>query len=115
MKRRHFIKTTSVLSAAAAMGPFVHVAAAEEPTLPKSPNERWRIGSIGMRYQGSVITREALPYGDVVAICDVDRHVREQARASFGSTAKLHENYVDLLGQKDIDVVLIGTPDHWHD
>jgi predicted dehydrogenase len=67
-----------------------------------------------MRYQGSVITREALPYGDVVAICDVDRHVREQARASFGSTAELYEDYRDLLARQDIDVVLIGTPDHWH-
>ena len=82
--------------------------------MPRSPNDRWRIGSIGMRYQGSVITREALPFGDVVAICDVDRNVREQARASFGSTAQIYENYTDLLARKDIDVVLIGTPDHWH-
>lgn len=67
-----------------------------------------------MRYQGSVITREALLFGDVVAICDVDRHVREQARASFGSTAQIYENYTDLLARPDLDVVLIGTPDHWH-
>ena len=87
---------------------------ADEPTVPRSPNERWRIGCIGLRYQGSVIAREALPYGDIVAICDVDRHVREQARASFGSTAKIFENYQDLLAKKEIDVVLIGTPDHWH-
>jgi predicted dehydrogenase len=112
--RREFLHATSLTSAALALGPFVFTAAAQEPTAPKSPNERWRIGCIGMRYQGSVITREALPYGDVVAICDVDRHVREQARASFGSTAQLHENYRDLLERKDIDVVLIGTPDHWH-
>ena len=67
-----------------------------------------------MRYQGTVITRQALPFGDVVAICDVDRHVREQARASFGSTAKLYEDYRELLADPKIDVVLIGTPDHWH-
>lgn len=79
-----------------------------------SPNERWRIGAIGLRYQGSVITREALPYGDVVAVCDVDGHVRDQARASFGSTAALHEDYRDLIARKDVDVVLIGAPDHWH-
>jgi predicted dehydrogenase len=50
----------------------------------------------------------------VVAICDVDRHVREQARASFNSTASIHENYLDLLANPKIDVVLIATPDHWH-
>jgi len=91
-----------------------HAARAEDSTPPRSPNARWRIGCIGLRYQGSVITREALPYGDVVALCDVDRHVREQARASFGSTPKIFENYNDLLALAHVDVVLIGTPDHWH-
>jgi predicted dehydrogenase len=67
-----------------------------------------------MRYQGSVITHKAQDYGDVVAIADVDRHVREQARASFGSTPKIFEDYRDLLNRKDVDVVMIGTPDHWH-
>jgi predicted dehydrogenase len=49
-----------------------------------------------------------------VAIADVDRHVREQARAGFGSTPKIYEDYRQLLDRKDIDVVTIGTPDHWH-
>lgn len=80
----------------------------------KSPNERWRIGAIGMRYQGSVITREATAFGDVLAICDVDRHIREQARASFNSSANIYEDYRELIARDDIDVVLIGAPDHWH-
>ena len=53
-------------------------------------------------------------YGDVVAIADVDRHVREQARASFGSTPRIFEDYRQLLDRSDVDVVLIATPDHWH-
>jgi predicted dehydrogenase len=53
-------------------------------------------------------------YGDIVAIADVDRHVREQARASFGSTPRIFEDYREMLDRKDIDVVLIGAPDHWH-
>ena len=68
-----------------------------EDARPISKNERIGLGAIGMRYQGSVITEKALPHGDLVAICDVDRHVREQARASFGSTAAIHEHYHDLL------------------
>ncbi len=80
----------------------------------KSPNERWRVGAIGMRYQGSVITRQAQAFGDINLICDVDRHVLEQARASFNSSAKIVEDYHDLISSKDIDVVLIGAPDHWH-
>lgn len=111
--RRSFLAATTGL-AAWALTPYTSTIRAEDKASPKSPNDRWRIGCIGMRYQGSVIAREALPYGDIVAICDVDRHVREQARASFGSTAKMFENYQDLLATTDIDVVLIGTPDHWH-
>lgn len=112
--RREFLQVGGLSAALAVCGPGLHLSAAEVPAAPQSPNERWRIGCIGMRYQGSVIAREALPYGDVVAICDVDRHVREQARASFGSTAEIFEDYRDLLARKNIDVVLIGTPDHWH-
>lgn len=109
--RRSFLVAAA---GACAFAPYHFTSGAEEKTVPRAPNDRWRIGCIGMRYQGSVIAREALPYGDIVAICDVDRHVREQARASFGSTAQIFENYHDLLAKKEIDVVLIGTPDHWH-
>lgn len=76
--------------------------------------ERPGIGCIGMRYQGTVIARKAEAHGDIVAIADVDQHVREQARAGFGSTPRIFEDYRDLLDRKDVDVVTIGTPDHWH-
>lgn len=82
--------------------------------MPRHSVERPGIGAIGLRYQGTVITEIACEYGDIVAVCDVDRHVREQARASFGSTPRIFENYVELLAANDVDVVLIGTPDHWH-
>ena len=81
---------------------------------PRSKIERLGIASIGMRYQGTVISEKARLFGDIVAIADVDRHVREQARASFGSTPRIFEDYRDMLERKDIDVVLIGSPDHWH-
>ena len=72
------------------------------------------IGAIGLRYQGTVDTVAAAPHGDVVCLCDVDRHVREQARASFGSTPAITGDYRALLRRKDVDVVIVGTPDHWH-
>ncbi|MHC4404544.1 MAG: Gfo/Idh/MocA family protein [Planctomycetota bacterium] len=112
--RRRFLKRSAgVLSAGAAV-PYVFTADSEARAQPQSPNDRCRIGAIGMRYQGTVIALKAQAHGDVVAICDVDRHVREQARAGFGSTPKIYEDYQDLLDRKDIDVVTIGTPDHWH-
>ena len=80
----------------------------------RSPNSRLGVAAIGLRYQGSVITHKAQLYGDIVALCDVDQHVREQGRAAFGSTPRIFEDYRDMIKRPDIDVVLIGTPDHWH-
>ena len=112
--RRSFFKTSAGAAAAGMTAPYVFTANAEEKGKPQSKNDRLRIGAIGMRYQGTVIAEKARAYGDIVAIADVDRHVREQARAGFGSTPAIYEDYRQLLDRKDIDVVTIGTPDHWH-
>ncbi|NLS94243.1 MAG: Gfo/Idh/MocA family oxidoreductase [Planctomycetaceae bacterium] len=111
LSRRRFLKTSA---AAIAVTPYFFTADAEARAQAKSANDRPRIGSIGMRYQGTVIAEKARAHGDIVGIADVDRHVREQARAAFGSTPKIYEDYRRLLDQKDIDVVTIGAPDHWH-
>jgi predicted dehydrogenase len=109
--RRQFLTTTLGSAAAGLATPYVFTAEAPKP---KSKNDRLGIGAVGLRYQGSVITEKARAHGDIVAIADVDRHVREQARASFGSTPKIFEDYRGLLDRKDVNVVLIATPDHWH-
>ena len=112
--RRHFLSQSAALTAGGLLTPYIFTAGAAERNLPRSSNDQFGIGAIGMRYQGSVITEKARPYGPIVAIADVDRHVREQARASFGSTPAIFEDYRSLLERKDVDVVLIATPDHWH-
>jgi predicted dehydrogenase len=110
--RRDFIGGAAAMLGGGLFFPGGLARAAE--TLPRHRVERLGIGAIGMRYQGSVITEKAREYGDVVAIADVDRHVREQARASFGSTPHIFEDYRELLDRDDVDVVLIAAPDHWH-
>ncbi|HEX4129136.1 MAG TPA: Gfo/Idh/MocA family oxidoreductase [Pirellulales bacterium] len=108
--RREFFQSTAAGALLGAATPLLAAA----PEKPRSPNARLGIGAIGLRYQGTVITLVAQQYGDVVALCDVDRNVLEQARASFGSTPKIYDEYEKLLADKRVDVVLIGTPDHWH-
>ena len=109
--RREFLTTTSqALAAGLFVGHLPQALAAPA----RSANERFRIGSIGMRYQGSVIADKAVAHGDIVAICDVDREIAEKARDHFGGQARLYEDHRDLLARDDIDVVTIGTPDHWH-
>ncbi|NLY02548.1 MAG: Gfo/Idh/MocA family oxidoreductase [Rhodopirellula sp.] len=109
--RRQFLSTAAATAVAT---PHLLARAASAEPAAKSKNERAGIGAIGMRYQGTVITLTAQAHGDVVAIADVDRHVREQARAGFGSTPRIFEDYRQLLDRKDVDTVLIGAPDHWH-
>jgi predicted dehydrogenase len=112
--RRRFLQTTGAAVSAAVLNPYVFTADAEEAIRPKAKNDRFRLGAIGMRYQGSVITEKALAEGDVVAIADIDREIADKAKAQFGEQAELYEDYRALLDRPDIDVVLIGTPDHWH-
>ncbi len=81
---------------------------------PKSPPERLGVGAIGLRYQGSVIAHKAAMYGDIVAVCDVDKNVRDPVKAAFGSTPNDYEDYRELLENPAVDIVTIGSPDHWH-
>ena len=112
--RRKFLGSSAAISGLALLP--VHVGTAANPASDKAKHkvERLGVGSIGLRYQGSVIAHKAQMYGDIVAVCDVDKNVRDPAKAAFGSTPRDFENYQDLLARKDVDVVTIGAPDHWH-
>jgi myo-inositol 2-dehydrogenase / D-chiro-inositol 1-dehydrogenase len=112
--RRQFLAKSTVALGAGSLIPHLFSGASLAATGPTSKSDRLGIGSIGMRYQGTVITLKAQEYGNVVAIADVDRHVREQARSSFGSTPQIFEDYRKLLDRKDVNIVMIGSPDHWH-
>jgi predicted dehydrogenase len=111
--RRGFLRHSAGIAGSVGLIPYVF-SPSESAAKPKSKNDRLRVGVIGLRYQGGVIARHILPYGDLVALCDVDADVLSTAKAAFGSTADVYEDYRKLLGRKDIDVVLIATPDHWH-
>jgi len=83
----------------------------------KTPNSRPRVGSIGLGGMGNGDASAAARYGDIVAVCDVDRNRAEAAakndRIGKGK-ADIYEDYRKVLERKDIDIVTISTPDHWH-
>jgi predicted dehydrogenase len=82
---------------------------------PASAGDRFHMGQIGCGGQGNGITKSARRFGDVLAVCDVDRQRAEQARAEQGDgKAEIYDDYRRLLDRKDIEVVTIATPDHWH-
>lgn len=102
-------------SGLAGLGLSFGVHSAQAQSVPeRSTLSRLRVGAIGLRYQGSVIAHKAQLYGDITAVCDVDRNVRDQAKAAFGSTPFACEDYRELISRKDVDIVTIGSPDHWH-
>jgi len=112
--RREFLQCSGRKLAAGAMTPYVFTSHAEAAETPKAKNDRFRVAAIGMRYQGTVIAEKATAFGDVVAICDVDRQIAEKAKEDFGGKADLYEDYRRMFERRDIDVVTVGTPDHWH-
>lgn len=110
-RRQWITQVSAAASSAMVFGTLPTVNGAEKP---RDANSRLGIGAIGLRYQGSVITEKAAAHGDIVALADVDREILERANSDFGGKSALMEDYRDLLARDDVDVVMIGTPDHWH-
>ena len=119
--RRAFLKTSAVLFSAPLILPS-RVWSAES-----APSKRLTVGCIGMGKQmgghlGSCLNRDDV---EVLAVCDVDTTRREHAkkRVDTAYTAKAGADYKgcaayndfrEVIARKDIDLVIIATPDHWH-
>ncbi len=111
--RRDFLKTSAVAAGAAAAPHWLADISQAYPE-PKDKNDRPRLGSIGVGGRGSGIMNNARKFADLVAVCDVDRMHAERAKQQTGGKAEVFNDYRKLLDRDDIDVVTIGTPDHWH-
>lgn len=83
-------------------------------------NDKIRVGVIGCKGMGWSDTKSFLkmPQVQIVALCDVDNNVLTERNADLekltGKKAATYGDYRKLLEDKDIDAVIIGTPDHWH-
>jgi predicted dehydrogenase len=114
ISRRRFLGQTAASTVAGIALPYWFTgqnAAADEA---KSKNDRLQIGVIGAGGRGLYVGQWAAKFGDVVAVCDIDRRHAEQAKEAFGGKPEIYEDYRKLLERPGIDVVTNGTPDHWH-
>ena len=108
VKRRDFLKT-SVLGAAAFTIVPRHVLGGPGFTAPSDQITKAIIGMGGIGY-GHHLGRE----GRLVAMCDVDQNHLDRAVKKVGKGVNTYHDFRELLQQKDIDVVHIATPPHWH-
>jgi predicted dehydrogenase len=110
--RRNFIKTASLLTAGSVLplNTFSKV----------SSSDTIRVGLIGGNSQGyaDLVSMLKNPGVECVAISDPDRNVLNRCTDNLIKLGqprpKLYVDYRNMLENKDIDAVIIGTPDHWH-
>ncbi len=116
MKRRDFLHLAIATTAIGGARPLV---ARGQQTGPIGANSRIRAAIIGCGNRGRAVAREWIEHTDTtfVAACDVDKARTDATVAEFaqaGHKADGYEDYRRILERKDVDAVLIGTPDHWH-
>jgi predicted dehydrogenase len=119
--RRKFINDSSRIIAAtglSTLAPASMFASVRKNNL--SPNEKITVGLIGAKNMGFGDLENALkqPNVECAAICDIDDAILNQRTAEVtklqGKAPVQYKDFRKLIDNKDIDAVIIGTPDHWH-
>lgn len=112
MDRREFLQTSAAAGAALSA-----TAALADP-----PKRTYRAGVIGTGWYGMVNTRHLINEGgrnvEVVALCDVDSRLLRAAAAEVERRTQHRPqtfgDFRDMLRPRNLDIVIVGTPDHWH-
>ncbi len=114
MKRRKFLQNTSTYVMGSALIPSTLKAARHI-----SPNDKINVAAIGINGMGWADITNVLknPQTQLVALCDVDKNVLDKRMAELAKKnikPATYGDYRKLLEDKNIDAVVIATPDHWH-
>jgi predicted dehydrogenase len=118
--RRSFVKHSlgGLAGAALAGSPRMGTAASQDRVA--GANRRVRVGLVGCGGMGTTDLRDFLKSGaQVVALCDVDdaqaARAKDMVARDFNQTPDLiTRDFRQLVDRRDIDAVIVGTPDHWH-
>jgi len=113
INRRLFLQTASVTLALSALGAEALDVMNQKPK---------RVGLIGTGWYGKSDLFRLIQVApvEVISLCDVDKHLLIEAadlvsqRQKSKKKPRTYHDYRQMLAEKDLDIVLIGTPDHWH-
>ena len=121
ISRRQFLKKAAGVTAGAMAFPYIVPSSALGKAGGVAPSNRIVMGAIGTGLQGVSDLRGFLGIDEVqvVAVCDVDKAHREQAKQivdqAYGNKdCTAYNDFREVTRRSDIDAVLIATPDHWH-
>jgi predicted dehydrogenase len=118
LNRRSFLKVAGTLTAESLVASKLHALTAvqSEPTRPIGVNDQIHVALIGAGIQGQGDTKVALqvPGVKLVAVADCYDGRLEHAKELWGNDIFTTRDYNQILARKDVDAVIIATPDHWH-
>ncbi|NHF59558.1 Gfo/Idh/MocA family oxidoreductase [Flavobacteriaceae bacterium TP-CH-4] len=114
INRRRFLKGTTAATVLSCFGAYGMDLMHQKKPL--------RVGLIGTGWYGKSDLFRLIQVAnvEVISLCDVDRHQLEKAGKLVGErqrsrkVPRLYTDYNKMLAERDLDIVLIGTPDHWH-
>jgi predicted dehydrogenase len=115
VNRRSFLKAASLSTAASLVGSNLPILRAESAqTIAK--NDHLQIALIGAGSQGQSDTKFALqvPGTKLLAVADCYQGRLDHSKELWGSDVMTTRDYGEILARKDIDAVIVATPDHWH-
>src|SRR5579885_3166379 len=113
MDRRQFLKASASGLGMSALAHYTPLLAQEKTR---------RVGLIGCGWYGKIDLFRLIQVSpvEVVSLCDVDQHVLSEAaelvasRQQSKAKPRTYGDYREMLKQRDLDLVLIAPPDHWH-
>lgn len=120
MSRRRFIQQSGLYAAGISVFPESILKDLLRRKNSISPNDKIQVGLIGCKGMGfsDLSSMLKIPEIECVALCDIDKNVIDSRIKDLTDKGlkkpKTYGDYRKMLEDKDIDVVIIGTPDHWH-
>ena len=114
---------SAILNRRRFLGASAAALATSSPAGAQNANDALRVGVIGPGGRGTAVMKECIEYGSqynarVTAVCDIWNQRLDAAAKlvseSYGTQAKSYRRHEELLADKDIDAVIIATPDHQH-